>query len=201
MDCQTPPVQVWNTTNEIILRVWARTTFSENPKCPLDYCSPDKHWFWQTGGSQLFIACLVGAVSRPKKLLMKELHLQFVQMKEEVRMNNNHGRKMLINEKHHRHDLKLLEVIFKLRKHQSVYQISSLSPCGPRGLLSTSFLQFSFPLSESTVDSWEWSRGSRRGLRVLCNSWCQARMLLRCLVELRITNNSSYVNTTLEHMW
>lgn len=107
---------------------------------------------------------------------------------------------MLMNEKHRRHDLTLLEVVFKPRKHQSVYQISFLSPCGPRGLLSTSFLQFSFPLSESTVDSWEWSRGSRRGLRVLCNSWCQARMLLRCLVELRRANNSGYVNTTLEHM-
>lgn len=52
-----------------------RETFSENPKCPLDYCSLDKRWFWQTGGSQLFIDCLVGAVSRQKKLLMKELHL------------------------------------------------------------------------------------------------------------------------------
>lgn len=67
-------------------------------------------------------------------------HLQFVHMAEEVRMNNDHGIKTLITEKHHRHNLTLLEVVFKLRKHPSVYQISSLPPSGPRGLLSTSFL-------------------------------------------------------------
>lgn len=75
---------------------------------------------------------------------MKELHLQFVHMEGEVRMNNDHGRKMLITEKHHGHDLTLLEVVFKLRKHQSVYQISSpslpLAPASSPAHLSFSFL-------------------------------------------------------------
>lgn len=64
-------------------------------------------------------------------------------MAEEVRMNNTHGRKMLISEKHRGHDLMLLEVVFKLRKHQSVYQISSLPPTRPTASpahLSSSFL-------------------------------------------------------------
>ena len=85
---------------------------------------------------------------------MKELHLQFVQMAE-VRMNNNHGRKMLITEKHHGRDLTLLEVVFKLRKHQSVYQISSLSPSGPQASpahLSSSFLSHSVS-QQSTAGS------------------------------------------------
>lgn len=73
---------------------------------------------------------------------MKELHLQFVQMAEEVRMNNNHSRKMLITEKHHRHDLMSLEVVFKLRKGRSVYQISTLPPASTASpaYLSSSFL-------------------------------------------------------------
>lgn len=104
-----------NTTNEVIFRVRARETSSESPKCPLDYCSADKHWFWQTGGSQLFLDCLVGAVSRQEKKPCEGIAIQFVQMAEEVRMNNNHGRKMLITEKHHRHDLMILEVVYKLR--------------------------------------------------------------------------------------
>lgn len=122
--------------------VFKQETFSGNPKCPLDCCSPDKLWFWQTGGSQLFLDCLVGAVSQQKKKkLTIELPLQFLQMAEEVRMNNTHGRKMLISEKRRGHDLTLLEVVFKLRKHQSVYQISSLPPSySPHGLPSTSLL-------------------------------------------------------------
>lgn len=40
----------------------------------------------------------------------------------------NNTRKLLITAKHHRHDVMLLEVILELRKHQSVYQISFLSP-------------------------------------------------------------------------
>lgn len=180
-----------NTTNEVIFRVRERERHSQKiQSVPWITVLQISAGFWQTGGSQLFLDCLVGAVSRQKKQLLKELHLQFVQMAEEVRVNNNRGRKMLITEKHQGHDLTLLKVLFKLWKHQSVYQISSLPLSGPRGLPSTSFLQFSFPLSESTVDSWEWSRGSRRGLRVLCNSWCQARMLLRCLVELCRANNA-----------
>lgn len=116
-------------------------------------------------------------------------------------MNNGRGRKMLISQKHPGHDLTLSDVVFKRRKHRSVYQISSLPPSGPRGLLGTSFLQFSFPLSESTVDSWEWSRGSRRGLRLLCNSWCQARMLLRCLVELRRAKKTKPTLAKLAARW
>lgn len=38
----------------------------------LDYCSPDKRWFWQTGGSQLFLDCLVGAVSRQREKIAYE---------------------------------------------------------------------------------------------------------------------------------
>lgn len=56
-----------NTTNEFIFRVGAGATSFKNPKCPLDYCPPDKCWFWQTGTSQLFLDCLVGAVSWQKK--------------------------------------------------------------------------------------------------------------------------------------
>lgn len=80
--------------------------------------------FWQTGGSQLFLDCLVGAVfMTEKKSLMKEWHLQFFQMAEEVRMNNSRGRKMLISKKRHGHDLMLLEVVFKPRKHQCLPNI------------------------------------------------------------------------------
>lgn len=39
---------------------------------------------------------------------MKELHLQFVQMAGDVRMNNDHSGKMLISEKHHRHDFDVI---------------------------------------------------------------------------------------------
>lgn len=70
---------------------------------------------------------------------MKEWHLQFFQMAEEVRMNNSRGRKMLISKKRHGHDLMLLEVVFKPRK-QSVYQISSFLPSGPHSLSSASTL-------------------------------------------------------------
>lgn len=85
---------------------------------------------------------------------MKELHLQFVQMAEVVRMNNHHGRKMLITEKHRGHDLTLLKAVFKLRKHPSVYQISSFPLATKASLahLSSSFRSHSVS-QQSTAGS------------------------------------------------
>lgn len=130
-----------NTTNEHVFHVWARATCSENSKCPLDYCPPDKRRFladrWKSAIFRLLSGC---SFHDRKKSLMKEWHLQFFQMAEEVRMNNSRGRKMLISKKRHGHDLMLLEVVFKPRKHQSVYQISSFLPSGPHSLSSASTL-------------------------------------------------------------
>lgn len=71
---------------------------------------------------------------------MKELHLEFVKMTEVVWVNYNHGRKLLTTGKHLCHYLTLLEVVFELGKHPSVYLISSVLPSGPLSLINTSFL-------------------------------------------------------------
>lgn len=96
-------------------------------------------------------------------------------------MNYNLGRKMLTTEKHVCHYLTLLEVVFEKR----------LPDIPPPSLPSISSRVF--PLSESAVDSRGGSGASGRGLRVLHNSWCQAKLLLRYLVELCLTNHTACI--------
>lgn len=61
----------------------------------------------------------MGAVShyREKKMLMKKLHVQFVQIAKAVRKKNNNGIKVLITAEQHKYDLMLFEMVFKMRKY------------------------------------------------------------------------------------
>lgn len=91
-------------------------------------CLPDKHWFWQTGRSQLFLACLVGAVPHKERKDAYEGIACAVCSDRRRGRDNNRGRKVLITEKHQGHDLMLLETVFGLRRRLSVCQICFVAP-------------------------------------------------------------------------